>query len=483
MHRICTAPVSHFIAKRLVSPFWLRKRWLNKTQWMSADELSDLQFTLLKRMIRYAERNVPYYRELMKNGGFSSEDMCSLADINVFPILTKKDVLKAGNDLLSQAFPKALLRRERTGGTTGTPLSVYRNYCSIGNEHAFVRRQWDWARVHVKDRCAYLRARIIAEPDAPKQKMCRYDPLLRELHLSTYHLKPDTVPEYIDIMKRYRIAALAGYPSAVSLLARVCLARRLSCPLKAVLTSSEALTAPAREEISNAFACPVYDFYGSVERVCYIFTCEHGRYHMQPEYGYTELIPVNGSEDDRCRVVSTGFWNKAMPLIRYDTGDLVIKGNGPCPCGRAFPVIRAVVGREGDIIKAPSGEEFGATLMITLLHVACRASNILETQFIQDAPGHLTVAYVPGENFSADAFRAARTKFAAHLPKDINVDFERVHAISRTLRGKMRPVISLLPTETMQNDVPDLTSRRSEALRSAVEVQGATSHATMGMSL
>ena len=130
-NKFLSAPTVHFVAKRLVSPFWIRRRWLAQTQWLSADCLSDLQLDLLKKTVRYAEHNVPYYQKLMKSCGFSSRDIRSLEDIRLFPILTKKDIIDARRDMVSRAFARSLLRRECTGGTTGTPL-WYRNYASTG---------------------------------------------------------------------------------------------------------------------------------------------------------------------------------------------------------------------------------------------------------------------------------------------------------------------------------------------------------------
>ena len=436
--------MQNLLVRRYMGPFWYRRQWLNKTQWMSKEELSDLQFNLLKRIVRYAERHVPYYQQLMKNRGFSSEDIRSLEDITLFPVLTKRDVINAGDTILSRTLPKFLLRHTHTGGTTGVPLNIYRSLFSIGNEHAFVRRQWDWGGIGFKDRCAYLRGRTLPESETKDNCHYCYDPIMKELHLSSYHLTPTQVLIYLDAMKKYRISALAGYPSAISYMAKICLSRKQSFSLKAVFTSSEALTASMREEITQAFSCPVFDYYGASERVCYVFTCEHRSYHIQPEYGYTELIPMDTSDTNRCRVVSTGFWTTAMPLIRYDTGDVVVKGSGPCLCKRDFPVIKSVTGREGDVIKTPSGEEFGVTIMIHLLYVVCGASNIIETQFIQDAPDHITVEYVPDNKFSQDDFCKAQQQFVENMPKDVKIDFKQVEAVKRSSSGKIRPVVSIL---------------------------------------
>jgi len=181
-----------------------------------------------------------------------------------------------------------------------------------------VRRQWDWAGIGLNDRCAFLSGRVIFKPDQTAGRLYAYDPFMKELILSTYHLSPKKAGEYAEIMKDFEVKAVAGYPSAISLLAKSCLEKGIDLKLRAVLTSSETLTSSMRKIIIDAFGCGVFDFYGSAERICYIFTCEHGSYHLIPEYGLTELVPAGSN--GRCRVISTGFWNLAMPLIRYELG-------------------------------------------------------------------------------------------------------------------------------------------------------------------
>jgi phenylacetate-CoA ligase len=41
----------------------------------------------------------------------------------------------------------------------------------------------------------------------------------------------------------------------------------------------------------------------------------------------------------------TAFRNPAMPLIRYDTGDLAQAVDGPCACGRTLPSFGEIAGR------------------------------------------------------------------------------------------------------------------------------------------
>lgn len=430
------------LVKRFAGPFWIRRRWLEKTQWFSRQELQELQLKLLKRLIRHCYRTVPFYRSLMDNRGIKVEDINTLDDIKLFPILTKKDVLGAGDSIISSKYPKWALRKARTGGSTGTPLVIHRNWFSIGNEHAFIRRQWDWAGLSLSDRSAYFMSRVVAEPDQQGGCLYAYDPAMRDLILSTHHLSAETARDYAEVIKSYKIKVLIGYPSALGFLATTCLDSGIELSLQAALTTSELLTQSIRDTIATAFNCKVYDYYGSAERVCYIHTCEHGSYHVIPEYGLTELIPVNESDPCRCRVVSTGFWNFGMPLIRYDTGDVVVKTDRTCACGRQFQVIKSIDGREGDIIVTSSGRHLGVTLMIQLLYVICGTRHIAESQIIQDSVDHLTIEYVPTGKFRKEDLEEFKKLIAKYLPSELDFDFKAVKAVKRTESGKIRPLVS-----------------------------------------
>ena len=194
-----------------------------------------------------------------------------------------------------------------------------------------------------------------------------------------------------------------------------------------------------KKEIENAFSCRVHDFYGAAERVCYLFTCEKGNYHIQQEYGFTELIPIEKGSNV-CRVISTGFWNTAMPLIRYELGDTVIRSDKECECGRKLPCVERIEGRKGDIVRTTSGREFGPAILTHLLY---GTNNIIESQIIQDKIDHLRIDFIPNKNFCKKDMNSFRTLIEIHLPtKEIQVEFRRVCKIKRTVSGKLQPIIS-----------------------------------------
>lgn len=437
--KVVATGAATLILKRYTGPFWMRRKWLKKTQWLSSAELEEVQLRLLKRLVHHCYNTVPYYRNLMDDRRLRVEDFRTLGDIDRFPILKKEDVLQDRTSFISTKYPKWMTRTAHTGGTSGTPMLLQRGLFAIANEHAFVRRQWDWAGIGLRDKCAYLTGRLIVKPDQKDGRLYAYDPFMKELILSTYHLSRRTAEEYAVVIENYDVKAIVGYPSAVYLLARTCLDSGIKLTLKSALTSSETLTKSMKDTIVEAFNCRVFDFYGGAERVCYIFTCERGRYHIISEYGLTELIGVGGPDDNRCSVVATGFWNMAMPLIRYETGDIVVKSDDTCPCGRAFPGIESISGRQADVVRTPSGREFGAAILTHLLY---GTNNIVESQIIQDTLEHITIEYVPSAKFTETDFDNLRSLIAKHLPQELYVALREVAAVSRTRNGKIKPVVS-----------------------------------------
>jgi len=436
--------------KRWPSTFGQRQKWLNKTQWWSADDLKKLQLRLLRRIISHAYETVPYYTSVMKSLGLTPDDIQDIDDIKKLPIIDKKEITSKGHEFISRKFSKIFLATGHSGGTTGPRLMLKRNFRSIADEHAFVQRQFDWAGIGLHDRCAYMMQQEVAAANQNPKRPYSYDAAMKKLFLSIYHLSEDTVPIYATAIKAYEIKALVGYPSAAYVLAKGCLEHRINLPLKAVLTTSETLDSAKKETISKAFECKVYDFYGSGERVCYIHTCEHGSYHIIPEYGLTELIRAEPPNDDSYQIIATGFWNMAMPIIRYRTGDLVQPGDHLCRCGRVFPVVKKIVGREGSILTTPSGRAFGATAIEDIMEnvlFAMQKMPVLEGQMIQESVDTMTLEYVPMQRFSQKDARDLALEVAKHIPPDFRINLRPVDKISRTVSGK---ALSLVISKTLK---------------------------------
>src|SRR5262249_51373272 len=94
-----------------------RLRYLEQTQWRSADELAALQTGALRRLLRHALSHVPLYRRL----GIAPGDVRSIEDLARLPVLSREAAQQAGEERASTAPPGVEIRKS-TSGTMGKPL-------------------------------------------------------------------------------------------------------------------------------------------------------------------------------------------------------------------------------------------------------------------------------------------------------------------------------------------------------------------------
>ena len=136
--------LSNFFSKNLFHPLWDLKdhsvrlqtlKALEGTQWMGRAELMRVQFARAQEIIRYAYENCAYYRASFDSAGVRPEDIRTGADIRRIPILTKKEIRENTGGLVSGRYRKEDLVSAKTGGSTGTSLTLY-----------FARRQGDISR-------------------------------------------------------------------------------------------------------------------------------------------------------------------------------------------------------------------------------------------------------------------------------------------------------------------------------------------------
>jgi phenylacetate-CoA ligase len=201
-----------------------------------------------------------------------------------------------------------------------------------------------------------------------------------------------------------------------------------------------------REEIEQAFACRLFDFYASAERVIFAAECEaHSGKHLIEEYGYVEVVDSEGrpvEEGQPGFLTGTTLHNTAMPLLRYKMSDVTYLRPEPCPCGRAGRMMADVSTKVEDIITTAGGRLVSPS---TLTHPFKTVRGVEKSQIIQERPDHLTVLIVAKSTF--DASEEARLVALLHdrVGKAMQIDIRRETDIPRERSGKYRWVISHVP--------------------------------------
>ena len=104
---------------------------LERSQWLSARELQQLQLKRLKSLLEFAAREVPYYGALFDQAGVKTGQISSLADMTRIPYLDK-EVIRHHQSEIQPRNQIAGTQKMSTGGSTGSPVAVYVDFTHAG---------------------------------------------------------------------------------------------------------------------------------------------------------------------------------------------------------------------------------------------------------------------------------------------------------------------------------------------------------------
>lgn len=381
--------------------------------------LDDYIKSELKFVLNTAVQNTEFYAKFDSN------------EFNSFPFLTKQIINSNHSCFISKVKPKVVVNGY-TSGTSGSPLMVPQSMQSVVKEFAFVKRLLEWAGYKKGDRRAWLRGDLIVPLEQKKGPLWRYSFFEKMIIFSTFHLSKQTMQSYIDKMVSYKVDIIQAYPSSIVLLAKFLKENNRYYPskLKSIITSSEQLTNDDRALIEERFRCNVFDWYGLFERVAAISNCEHGRYHLLTDYSYVELEQVS---DDIYEIIGTNFNNKFYPLIRYKTGDqIVVSDEKACPCGRVYPLVKKVIGRQVQHVYNVNRDR-----VFALDQCVKEAKGIIGSQFEQFKYGEITIHIIVNQEFNEQQKIKIENAVKARLGLEMNVIFNFVNELKRTRNGKI----------------------------------------------
>lgn len=422
------------------------RRFLERSQYFTDDELKEYQREKLTKIIHHAYENVPYYRELFKANKLTPNDIRSIKDLEKVPVLTKDDIKKYYNKLIAQNIDKKKLKMGHTSGTTGSPLEILWDKNIVLMTNAVLWRQRNWSGLEFGDKFATFFGRVSVPISQKTPPFWRYNFAHNQLLFSSFHLTKDNLIAYFDKMAKFSPKAIEGYPSNLFILAKFLKETNRKFPLKLVLTTSETLHKYQRELIEESFQCKIFDYYGMAERVIFATECEeHCGHHLNSEYGITEFVDGDGnsvSAGNIGKIVATGLHNYGMPLIRYETNDASGLNFKKCACNRNLPIFNDVATKEEDIIKAPDGRYISSS---ALTHPFKPLHNIVESQIIQDDTNHMRIKIVKKNSYDQKDTHKLLSEMQRRVGKEMIIDIEFVDSIPREVSGKFRWVISKVP--------------------------------------
>lgn len=392
-------PISDLITGQEVAKYL---KFMLKSQYWTRGQLDAFQNERLRVLIKHAYDNVPFYHDEMNSLGLTPEDIQTKDDLSKLPIINKDVMRKEGIErFTAQNFPASKRIKRSSSGSTGQPFEYYATPLSYSVNLGANLRGWYNFGWRLGDR--YVK--ISQNPRKSKLKKIQ-DYMTGCLYIATADLSDAHMHEIMQEIDAYRPMVIRSYPDPLYIMAQYRLAHQneFTWHPQVLTTTGNVLRQKERETIEAAFGCKVFDAYAS-EGNSNVFECTtHECYHSSEEYGITEVVDDEGNRISSGigRVVTTDLWNYAHPFIRYDVQDRVELADKPCSCGRAHLAIKRILGRDNELLIAPSGRRYTAhhfTVFFESTVTPELKDSIDQFQFIQHKDGSTTILLRVNEKY------------------------------------------------------------------------------------
>lgn len=396
------------------TPLYMKTKWSIKKHVDTKIVLEDKIKTFIKKVPRY------YTYKKYFNDGF---------DITKFPIIRKPDIQGHENDFVSKHVKRLFIRKEKTGGSTGWSLTIYRSIFDSIKSRAYI--DYVYSLIGKDLKIAVLRG------NKPQKGI--YEKVLSDkIILSSYSLSPESLDTYLNVLKENHISCIHAYPSSLSILSRLIEQKYgiADLPdLKGILTSSEIFSKEEKKLVSKVFPhAKIVDFYGLNERCCYAYSINMEPYHFLDSFGYVEFVKSNEQHNDNtiAEIVATSIMNTTMPFIRYGTEDYVeLDKDGN---------VISIIGRTSDFVV----NKFNNLVPCIVITRNESKKNVINFQYYQDKIGFLEYRVITNNKFTE--------KEKNMLEEDLNNSFDgkmtcivvQVKTIERTKIGKQKRLIQKL---------------------------------------
>ena len=411
-----------------------------KTQWLSKEELNQIQFETLKKLLLHSFNNVPYYTKLFNDYGFNPEKFNDFSDLKVLPLINK-DVIRANFEKLkAKNFSYFLPRKTQTGGSTGKPLVTYKDKLAHSYIWANNLRGWNVAGYEIGDKFIQIASGSLL-PNTTSIKSKLYSYMQNAILITSYHLTEDKIKEVIKIINSTKANYIYGYSSTISLIAQTAKNKNwgINRKLNGIFTTSDMLYPNQRKTIAEVFGSEVFDNYGCPEGGVITFECEnHNGYHINQESAYVEI--VNQNENGIGNIISTPLYSYAFPLIRYNTGDVGKIATDSCSCGRGLNKISELGGRIRDFIVMEDGRYIHGAFF-NHLEALYNAKWISQYQIIQENINEITLKFSCLSEPVEDELKLIKNDLHKGLLPNIKINFD-FSGVEYTKGGKFRLIIS-----------------------------------------
>ncbi len=428
------------------SPYLRRYRQLKRSQFDPAEQIQSRQWNSAQAILAHAYETVPFYRRRFDAAGIKPSAIAGFADFERLPLLTKNDIRSHGDDLISSQYDRAKLFCKTTSGSTGVSLAIYVDDDSLQWKRACTIRCDEWSGWRFGENVA----RVWGNPDYLRhgwRGRLRNALLDRARYLDTLNMDQNALASFAQALLRKPPSLIFGHAHSVYLFAEYLHEKGIDgIRPKGIITSAMILHDWQRRRIEEIFACKVTNRYGCEEVSLIACECErHQGLHVNVDGVYVEVLrdgrPALPGEAGS--VIVTDLTNRAMPIIRYQVGDVATVSDRQCPCGRHYPLLERIEGREADYVVTASGALISGISLTE--NFALQVPGIAQLQIVQDSVSRFVFRIVRGAAFGPETLEQIERLTRKRFGPEVSYECEFVERIPQEASGKYRFCISKVP--------------------------------------
>jgi phenylacetate-CoA ligase len=381
---------------------------------------------LLRELLSHAAKTTRFYRSLKDNSSIAG-----------FPVINKNLIREDYEAFRSELYPEEKCIPVYTSGSTGSPLVIMQNKEKKIRNTADTIYFASIADFQVGQRLYYFRL---------WDGFCKKSRLLATLQnmemVNVMHLSDDYLAKLIhtwqtDHSKKGIMGYVSGFTQLCKYLDKI-ESPPLKCNISSTIAVAETLNSYCKYSMEKYFQAPVISRYSNSENGILAqqaiggnadFIANWGSYLFEI-FDLDSDVPVeNGTLG---RIVITDLFNHAMPLIRYDTGDVGFMDINE----HGVPVLKNIQGRKMDMLFDTKGRILNPSLVWNLDSY----SDIKQFQLIQNAEKSYTIRLNVDEKF--DSAGKIIEEFTGYFGEDAEVRIEQTNEIPVLASGKRRLVVN-----------------------------------------
>ncbi|MEJ2715935.1 MAG: hypothetical protein P8182_02165 [Deltaproteobacteria bacterium] len=392
-------------------------RRMRKIHRLTESSLNALQNRRLRAVIRNAYDHVPYYRNLFKSVGLSSDDIRTVDDLRKIPVTTKDDLKAAGvRDTVADWVDLSKCIRRTTHGTTGKHLDLYRTW----KEQRTVLLLNLTAQMSVGYRPQDVLGVLGPElPFVPR--------FYHRIGLLRKDIIPLSLPVKVQIerLRKLQPTVIWAYPSALR-----ALIHRLEIPMRElvrpriIIHSAEVLDRVLRRRLAEDSDAECFNFYLAQEFGLIAWEClTHEGLHLNSDHSVLECLHdgTPATPGKTGSAVLTSLYANAMPFIRYEIGDLIAFLPKKCSCGCPLPLIDHPIGRQDDMVVLASGRTLAPMRFAYILE---KFPSIDQWRVLQVRQDSFVLQLVLRDELTSEMSRTIRAEFLEYLGEPATLDIQ-----------------------------------------------------------